>query len=202
MASDRKNIALKYYRKLSEFEVTSSRSITPASQSRNPQILSAKLSYEFTAYFRLIKRIKSLTNSSANLYRELEENHVFLDSYGNSKFLSSYQNVVSDSFDKRSVHSKIGRPPCIVVFGQDEIAKAKIVKELFGQEILPLTPLNYEEETQRMVKFRYGTAQKYNISIAGSYIEEYDFIEMRHMHASGSPKVGPIADAPYDEFRS
>ena len=201
MASDRKNIALKYYRKLSEFEVTSSRSITPASQSRNPQILSVKLSYEFAAYFRLIKRIKSLTNSSANLYRELEENHVFLDSYGNSKFLSSYQNVVSDSFDKRSVHSKIGRPPCIVVFGQDEIAKAKIVKELFGQEILPLTPLNYEEETQRMVKFRYGTAQKYNISIAGSYIEEYDFIEMRHMHASGSPKVGPIADAPYDEFR-
>ncbi|XP_063719278.1 dual serine/threonine and tyrosine protein kinase-like isoform X2 [Symsagittifera roscoffensis] len=199
---DRKNIALKYYRKLSEFELNSSRSITPISQSKNPQILSAQLAHEFNAYFRLIKRIRSLASSSVGLFQELESNNVFLDSYGQSKFLASYRNVMADACEKYSTLNKLARPPCIIVFGQDSVAKAKIVKELFGQEILPLTPLNEELETQRMVKFRYGTAQKYNISIAGSYLEEYDFIEMRHMMNKGSsPGTGGVALAPYEEYR-
>ena len=207
---DRQNIALKYYRKLSEYELNSSRSITPISQSKNPQILSAQLSHEFNAYFRLIKRIRSLTNGSVALFQELEQNNVFLDSYAQSKFLTSYRNVMADAFEKYSTHHKLARPPCIIVFGQDSVAKAKIVKELFGQEILPLRPLNEQLETQRMVKFRYGTAQKYNISIPGSYLEEYDFIEMRHMLNKGqSPNTtttpnmaSPLTTfAPYDEYR-
>ena len=61
------------------------------------------------------------------------------------------------------------KPPCIVVFGSSNPAKASVVNKLFGKPVLPVLWNENGYRPWRTVRFKQGSRPAASLSIQGSY---------------------------------
>lgn len=65
--------------------------------------------------------------------------------------------------------SSAHKTPGIVIFGQNQYCKAKVVNELFGRTIFPDFNATDENKRYRTVKFKYGENLKINLELPNDY---------------------------------
>ena len=70
--------------------------------------------------------------------------------------------------EEDDIHSIVKQQPCLIILGQTSYARALIVNEVLGQNILPVE--NYDEQAVwRGINFAYGEATIISLSLAESY---------------------------------
>ncbi|XP_022236675.1 dual serine/threonine and tyrosine protein kinase-like, partial [Limulus polyphemus] len=75
--------------------------------------------------------------------------------------------------EEKLIENLVEQPLGIIILGQNCLAKASVVNELFGQPLLPtLYPRQCNQEERlswRMVRFSYGTHTQISLALANSY---------------------------------
>lgn len=114
--------------------------------------------------------------------------------------------------DDRFISSAVTQPVALVVLGHSCWAKARVVNELFGQSVLPVTsPVGDESQlTWRMVRFSAGTQTEISLALPNSFelvehLAAYDqpwrTIPRADLEVEGEARKDPALSAAVLEIR-
>ncbi len=139
----------------------------------NTDLLCREIPRQFDKYYTQMKILKTLLAETRASFDEINQVGYFdfEDKESPLKVIENGDVGLSETLKK---------PPCIVILGQDNRAKATVVRELFGEQLIPPTQVNEDRELQRVAKFSFGRKQDYSLttmSQADSTASVFELIE-------------------------
>ena len=140
-----------------------SRPTTPEVQRSNSNgnsdtsFLCREIPRELEKYYQQIKFLKSLLAETRASFDQIHQ-------FGFYEFerQTSPLNVIEN--EDFGIAETLTKPASIVILGQDNVAKATLVRTLFGEELIPPDKVDEDLELQRVVRFSFGRKQDFTVT--------------------------------------
>ena len=126
-------------------------------KSSNTEFVTREIPREIEKYFDRMRLLKNLLAETKAAFDEINQ-----CGYFDFEDQESPQSMLDN--DEINLSDELTKPPSIVILGQDNLAKATVVRELFSEDYLPMTQVDEDLEVQRALKFSYSHKSHYSVA--------------------------------------